>query len=35
MALAFIEPLLAYGAYALVALMWLIPDRRFASTGAE
>ena len=35
MALAFIEPLLAYATYALVALMWLFPDRRFASTGAE
>jgi uncharacterized membrane protein len=29
-ALAFVEPLLAYGAYALVAIMWLIPDRRLA-----
>jgi uncharacterized membrane protein len=27
-ALAFIEPLLAFGAYALVAIMWFIPDRR-------
>jgi uncharacterized membrane protein len=35
MALAFIEPLLAYGAYALVSLMWFIPDRRFATTGAK
>jgi uncharacterized membrane protein len=35
MALAFIDPLLAYGAYALVSLMWFIPDRRFATTGAE
>src|SRR5579872_936887 len=28
--LAFIEPLLAFGAYALVAIMWFIPDRRLA-----
>ena len=35
MALAFIEPLLAYGAYALVSLMWFIPDRRLATTGAK
>jgi uncharacterized membrane protein len=33
MALAFIEPLLAYGVYALVSLMWFIPDRRLATTG--
>ena len=32
-ALAFIEPLLAYGAYALVAIMWFIPDRRLANSG--
>jgi uncharacterized membrane protein len=32
-ALAFIEPPLAYGAYALVAIMWLIPDRRLAKSG--
>jgi uncharacterized membrane protein len=31
--LAFVEPLLAYGVYALVSLMWLIPDRRFATAG--
>ncbi|HEX6799976.1 MAG TPA: TMEM175 family protein [Ktedonobacterales bacterium] len=30
-ALAFIEPLLAYGVYALVAIMWFIPDRRLAN----
>jgi len=30
MALAFVEPLLAYGAYALVSIMWFIPDRRLA-----
>ena len=29
-ALAFFEPLLAYGAYALVSIMWFIPDRRLA-----
>jgi len=34
MALAFIQPLLAYGAYALVSIMWLVPDRRFASSVA-
>jgi uncharacterized membrane protein len=32
-ALAFLEPLLAYGAYALVAIMWFIPDRRLARSG--
>jgi hypothetical protein len=32
-ALAFIEPLLAYSAYALVSIMWFIPDRRFATSG--
>jgi uncharacterized membrane protein len=32
-ALAFIEPLLAYGAYALVSIMWFIPDRRLATSG--
>jgi hypothetical protein len=35
MALAFIEPLLIYGAYALVSLMWFIPDRRFATSGVK
>jgi len=35
MGLAFIEPLLAYVAYALVSLMWFIPDRRFAIAGAK
>jgi uncharacterized membrane protein len=35
MALAFIEPLLAYGAYALVSLMWFIPDRRLATSSNE
>jgi TMEM175 potassium channel family protein len=29
-ALAFVQPLLAYAAYALVAAIWLIPDRRLA-----
>jgi uncharacterized membrane protein len=32
-ALAIIEPLLAYGAYALVSIMWFIPDRRLATSG--
>jgi uncharacterized membrane protein len=35
-ALAFGEPagpLLAYGAYALVPIMWFVPDRRFAPSG--
>jgi uncharacterized membrane protein len=32
-ALAFIEPLLAYGVYVLVSIMWFIPDRRFARSG--
>ena len=35
MAVAFIEPLVAYGVYALVSLMWFIPDRRLASSGNE
>jgi uncharacterized membrane protein len=35
MALAFIEPLLAYGAYAFVSLMWFIPDRRLATNSNE
>jgi uncharacterized membrane protein len=26
-------PLLAYGAYALVSIMWFIPDRRFAASA--
>jgi uncharacterized membrane protein len=34
-ALAFLQPLLAYGAYTLVSLMWLIPDRRLAVSGDE
>jgi uncharacterized membrane protein len=33
--LAFIEPLLAYGAYALVAIMWFIPDGRLVKSGPE
>jgi TMEM175 potassium channel family protein len=33
-ALAFIQPLLAYGAYTLVSIMWFIPDRRLAIFGA-
>jgi len=28
LALAFIEPLLSYGTYALVSIIWFIPDRR-------
>jgi uncharacterized membrane protein len=32
-ALAFVNPLLAYGAYALVSVMWFIPDRRLATSG--
>jgi uncharacterized membrane protein len=32
-ALAFFQPLLAYGAYALVSIMWFIPDRRLAISG--
>jgi hypothetical protein len=31
--LAFIEPLLAYGAYAMVSIMWFIPDRRLAQSA--
>jgi hypothetical protein len=30
---AFIEPLVAFGAYALVASRWFIPDRRLATSG--
>jgi uncharacterized membrane protein len=33
LALAFIEPLLAYGTYALVSIMWFIPDRRLAQSS--
>jgi uncharacterized membrane protein len=33
LALAFIEPLLAYGAYTLVAIMWFIPDRRLSRSS--
>jgi uncharacterized membrane protein len=29
-AVAFIQPLLAYAAYAFVSIMWFIPDRRLA-----
>src|SRR5262249_26732786 len=28
-----VGPLLAFGAYALVAIMWFIPDRRLAMSG--
>jgi uncharacterized membrane protein len=31
-ALAFIDPLLAYGVYAVTAIMWFIPDRRLAGS---
>jgi len=31
--LAFIEPLLAYGSYALVSIIWFIPDRRLAQSS--
>jgi uncharacterized membrane protein len=34
-ALAFIAPPLAYGAYALVAIMWFIPDRRLARSDVK
>jgi uncharacterized membrane protein len=33
MALAFVLPLLAYIPYALVSIMWFIPDRRFARSA--
>jgi uncharacterized membrane protein len=33
MALAFIQPFLAYGTYALVSIIWFIPDRRLAQAG--
>jgi uncharacterized membrane protein len=32
-ALAFLAPPLAYGTYALVSIMWFIPDRRLAISG--
>ncbi|HEX6819431.1 MAG TPA: TMEM175 family protein [Ktedonobacterales bacterium] len=32
LAFIFIQPLLAYGSYALVAIMWFIPDRRLAQS---
>ena len=32
--LALIEPMLAFGAYTLVAIMWFIPDRRLATAKA-
>jgi len=31
-ALAFVSAWIAYALYAAVAIMWLIPDRRFART---
>ena len=33
--LAFINPLLEYGAYTLAALIWFIPDRRLAASAGE
>ena len=33
MALAFVQPLLAYVPYVLVSIMWFIPDRRFAASA--
>jgi uncharacterized membrane protein len=33
--LAFVEPLLAYGAYTLVAIMWFIPDAGLVKPGTE
>jgi uncharacterized membrane protein len=33
MAVAFFQPLLAYIPYALVSIIWFIPDRRFATAG--
>jgi uncharacterized membrane protein len=35
MALAFVQPLLAYVPYALVSIMWFIPDRRFAASAEK
>jgi uncharacterized membrane protein len=32
-ALAFVAPVLAYGVYTLVAIIWFIPDRRLAKSG--
>jgi uncharacterized membrane protein len=34
-ALAFIQPVLAYAAYALVAIMWFIPDNRLAKSSEK
>jgi uncharacterized membrane protein len=34
-ALSFIGPLLGYGMYAVVAIMWIMPDRRFANSGDD
>jgi uncharacterized membrane protein len=33
LALAFVEPLLAYCSYALVSIIWFIPDRRLAQSS--
>jgi uncharacterized membrane protein len=35
MALAFVQPLLAYVPYVLVSIMWFIPDRRFAASAEK
>src|SRR5262245_27608913 len=35
MALAFVQPLLAYIPYVLVSIMWFIPDRRFAASAEK
>lgn len=32
-AFAYVEPLLAYAVYALVAIMWFVPDRRLTNAG--
>jgi hypothetical protein len=34
MALALIQPFLAYGAYAPVSIVWFIPHRRLATAGS-
>jgi uncharacterized membrane protein len=33
--MAFINPLLAYGFYALISIMWFVPDRRLAPEQEE
>jgi uncharacterized membrane protein len=34
-AVAFINPLISYGFYALVSIMWFIPDRRLIYTSKQ